>query len=84
MSNFTKILSQLAVPGFSRKHGFNYIALDGWSCSHNFGEVLSIWKNPNNYLNDGLAANDSLSRKIIKNFYLAAGIKVLVNAFSSY
>jgi hypothetical protein len=43
LSGSAAILSQLAVPGFSRKHGFNYVALDGWSCSQPHGPVASIW-----------------------------------------
>jgi hypothetical protein len=27
------ILKEMAVPGFGRKHGFNHIVLDGWTCS---------------------------------------------------
>lgn len=84
LNSQNSILSQLGVPGFSRKHGYNYIALDGWSCSQKLGQVISFWQNPNSYLNDSLAANDSTTRKIIKQFYQSAGIKVLVNAFGTY
>lgn len=83
-SSQNSIFSQLGVPGFSRKHGYNYIALDGWSCSQKLGQIVNFWQNPNTYLNDSLAANGSTTRKIIKQFYQSAGIKVLVNAFGTY
>lgn len=84
LSSQNSILSQLGVPGFSRKHGYNYIALDGWSCSQKPGPVISFWQSPNTFLNDSLAANDSTTRKILKQFYQSAGIKLLVNAFGTY
>lgn len=43
LSSQNSILSQLGVPGFSRKHGYNYISLDGWSCSQKLGPVISFW-----------------------------------------
>jgi len=32
LSTPAKILKSLAVPGFSSRHGYNYVALEGWSC----------------------------------------------------
>lgn len=40
LSTSSAILSQLAVPGFSRKHGFNYVALDGWTCNGSFSPTI--------------------------------------------
>jgi hypothetical protein len=83
LSTSSAILSQLAVPGFSRKHGFNYVALDGWTCNGSFGPAISFWKNPNAYLNATLGGSDGETRKIIKQFYQAAGVKLMVNAFGA-
>jgi len=75
------ILEQLAVPGFARKHGFNYVALDGWTCQGDMGLVIKVWQSPTQYLNHTLAVNDSLTRDVIKKFYQAAGVKLMVNVF---
>jgi hypothetical protein len=83
LSSSSVILSQLGVPGFSRKHGFNYIVLDGWTCNGSTGLPLSFWKNPNAYINTTLGESDDATRKVIKQFYQAAGVKLLVNAFGS-
>ena len=45
-SSQNSILSQLGVPGFSRKHGYNYIALDGWSCNQNLEQSSIFGKVP--------------------------------------
>lgn len=83
LSSSSAILSQLGVPGFSRKHGYNYIALDGWTCSGSSGLPLSFWKNPNAYINTTLGESDDATRKIIKQFYQAAGVKLMVNVFGA-
>jgi hypothetical protein len=77
-------LSQLGVPGFSRKHGFNYIAYDGWSCKQGHGPVLEFWEKPTTVIGTTLASNDAETREIIKEFYRISGIKLFVNAFGTY
>lgn len=79
-----KVLQQLAIPGFSWKHGYNVVALDSWTCNGNFGTPLKIWENPNEYMNSMLGGNSSLSQIIMKGFYSAGGVKVLANAFSKF
>lgn len=84
LSTSSSVLSQMATPGFSRKHGFNHIALDGWSCNRAYGLPISVWQKPTTYLNNSFAVTDSESRKILKQFYEASNVKLLVNAFGRY
>lgn len=83
LSTPTKILKSLGVPGFSSKHGYNYVALEGWSCQSNLALPLKIWQNPNTYLNNTISNSDKTSRDTLKNMFKAEGVKVLANAFSS-
>jgi hypothetical protein len=77
------IFEQLAVPSYSRKHGFNYIALDGWTCNGELGVPLKIWQDLNQYVNSTLATSSKESQVLLKKLYEVAGIKLLVNAFGS-
>ena len=82
LSTPAKILKNLGVPGFSSKHGYNHVALQGWSCQGNYSLPLMIWQNPNTYLNNFISDSDKSSRNIIKNMFRAQGVKILANAFS--
>lgn len=83
-NNSDTILSQLGVPGFSRKHGFNYMSFDGWSCRQDHGPVLKFWEKPTSMIGTTLASTDSETRQMIKEFYRSSVIKLFVNAFSTY
>ena len=71
----------MGVPGFGRKHGFNHIVLNGWTCSGEMGSPLKVWSAPNAYLGTLLSDSDAKSITVLKDFYKAGGVTVLANAF---
>jgi hypothetical protein len=80
-------MASKGTPWLSLEHGFNLVAFDGWTCSGIQGPSLNYWINPHT----SAAPQDPNStmeatqiRQALRDSAQRKGVKLLVNAFSSF
>lgn len=80
----TSIAAALGVPGYAKKHSYNYIALAFWS---DIGalDIANIWEKPTYFLGTDsvFGTTDAAIRNSLKRLYNNAGIRLLVSAFGA-
>ena len=83
-------MASKGTPWLTLEHGYNHIAFDGWTCQGSQSLSLKYWQNPQAALPPGPAPSSALKmssaeiRMSLKSLAGRKGVKLLVNAFSSF
>ena len=80
----TAIAAAMGVPGYAKKHTYNYIALAFWGDGGAM-DIANIWSKPTYFLGSEsvFGGTDDEIRTNLKKAYNSAGIRVLVSAYGS-
>ena len=81
----TAIAAAIGVPGYAKKHSYNYVALAFWSYTNGPLDIANIWTKPTYFLGTDsvFGSTDASIRANLKKAYNSAGVRVLVSAFGS-
>lgn len=74
----------MGVPGYAKKHDYNYVALAFWSDSGPL-DIANIWVKPTYFVGTDsvFGSTDEIIRNNLKKAYNAGGVRVLVSAFGA-
>lgn len=86
------ILNQMGVPGWARVHSYDYLMLEGWSCSTGVATAspLDIWMNPQSYslgstlIPSSLQPTNQQTKRAMEDAYSQGNVQIIASIQLNY